>query len=385
MLHQYGPMAERGISWMRLRGFLRKEVLQIRRDPSSLLLGIVMPVVLLFIFGYGVSLDPKNVPIAVVVDDGGPEARDLAARFMLSRYFEPTIVSTMRDAEELVRLGQTDGAIRVRDDLSTDLAHRGRAPVQLILNGVDANRARLIQGYAHGTVAAWADVRQARGEQAAGPPIAIADRIWFNATADSTSFLVPGLLTLIMTLIGTLLTALVIAREWERGTMEAILATPLRPSEILIGKFLPYFALGMIGLGLSVGLGVTLFDVPLRGSVTLLVILSSVFLTTSVGLGLVISATTRVQFVAAMVSMVAGFLPAFFLSGLLFDLESTPSLIQAISHLIPARYFVSISHTLFLAGNVWSVLAPASGVLALMAFVLLGIARRKLVRRLPVS
>lgn len=378
-------MSELGISWMRTWGFLRKEVLQIRRDPSSLLLGIVMPIVLLLLFGYGVSLDPKHIPIAMVIEDRGPEARDLFGRFALSRYFEPTMVSTMREAEGLARRGQIDAIVRIRGNFSTQLIHNGLAPVQLIVSSVDANRARLVQGYVQGTVATWFSVRQGRGQPAALPAIAVRNRMWFNPTGESTNFLVPGLLTVIMTLIGTLLTALVIAREWERGTMETILATPLRPNEILIGKFVPYFLLGMVGLGLSVILGITLFNVPLRGSVGLLILFSSLFLTASIGLGLVISAKTRVQFLAAMVSVIAGFLPAFFLSGLLFDLQSTPAFIQVISHMIPARYFVSISHTLFLAGNVWSILLPAAAVLALMAFVLVGIARRLLVRRLPVS
>jgi len=376
-------MTDRRLSWMRLRGFLRKEVLQIRRDPSSMLLGIVMPVVLLFIFGYGVSLDPKNVPLAVVVEDAGAEARDVYARLSFSRYFDPIAAATMKEAEALVRHGRVDGILRIRDDFSSDLALEGNARVQLLVDGVDANRARLIQGYVEGTLATWLEVRRARGEAAARPVIRVEDRIWFNAAAESTYFLVPGLLTLIMTLTGTLLTALVIAREWERGTMEGILSTPLRSNEILLGKVLPYFALGMIGMALSVTLGVVLFEVPLRGSLALLFALSSLFMLASLGLGLMISAVTRLQFVAAMASIVSGFLPAFFLSGLLFDIESTPSVIQAISHVIPARYFVTISQSLFLAGNVWPVLLPAAAILAMMALVLLGVVRRKLIGRLP--
>ncbi|BBO89212.1 ABC transporter permease [Desulfosarcina ovata] len=377
-------MADQKISPMRLHGFLRKEVLQIRRDPSSLLLGIVLPVLLLFIFGYGVSLDPKDVPMALVMEDHGPEARDLATRFDLSPYIEATAAPGMADAEAWIREGRVDGIIRIRNDFSSTLAQNGRAPVQLIQSGVDANRARLIQGYTRGIVAKWIGVRRGRGEAAAAAMVTVSDRMWFNAARNSTDFLVPGLLTLIMTLIGTLLTALVIAREWERGTMEAILATPLRPVEILIGKLLPYFVLGMTGMGLCVVLGVTLFGVPLRGSVLLLITFSSLFLLACLGFGLLISAAVRVQFVAAMLSVIAGFLPAFFLSGLLFDLDSTPLAIRIISHIVPARYFVTISQTLFLAGNVWPVLLPAAGILALMASVLLGLARRKLVRRLPV-
>ena len=376
-------MIERGSSRMRLSGFLKKETIQIIRDPSSLLLGIVMPVVLLLIFGYGVSLDPKNVPVAMVLEDSGPEARELAARFKLSPYFKPQSVYSVAEAKELVNSGNVDGILIIRSDFSTQLAKEFRAEVQLILNGMDANRARLIQGYGQGTIGKWLEVRRARGKSGVLPPIIVEQRIWFNESADSTNFLVPGLLTLIMTLIGTLLTALVVAREWERGTMEALLATPLTPGEILLGKIIPYFILGMMGMLLSVTLGVFLFDVPLRGSLILLIALSGLFLLASLGLGLLISSATRVQFVAAMVSVIVGFLPAFFLSGLLFDLESTPKLVQIISYIIPARYFVIISQTLFLAGNIWSTILPAAGLLAVMAIVLLGATRKKLVRRLP--
>ena len=376
-------MTQKGSSRMRLSGFLKKETIQILRDPSSLLLGIVMPVVLLFIFGYGVSLDPKNVPVAIVLEDNGPQARELAARFELSSYFQPQTVYSVAEAKELVNSGEVDGILVIGSDFSTKLAKEFQAEVQLVLNGTDANRARLIQGYGQGTIGKWLELRRARGEGGVLPPISAQQRIWFNESADSTNFLVPGLLTLIMTLIGTLLTALVVAREWERGTMEALLATPLTPGEILLGKIIPYFVLGMMGMLLSVTLSVFLFDVPLRGSLLLLIALSGLFLLASLGLGLLISSAVRVQFLAAMVSVIVGFLPAFFLSGLLFDLESTPRMVQIISYFIPARYFVSISQTLFLAGNVWPTLLPATGLLAVMAIVLLGATRKKLVRRLP--
>ncbi len=376
-------MTDTGSRPMRLTGFLKKETLQILRDPSSLLLGIVMPVILLFIFGFGVSLDPKNVPLAIVLEDGGPEARELAARFELSPYFKTRAVYSVAQAKALVKSGEVDGIFIIQSDFSPRLAKEFQAEVQLVLNGMDANRARLIQGYGQGAIGKWLEVGRAREEGGARPPISVEQRIWFNESADSTNFLVPGLLTVIMTLIGTLLTALVIAREWERGTMEALLATPLTPGEILLGKIIPYFILGMIGMLLSVTLGVFLFGVPLRGSLLLLIGFGGVFMLASLGLGLLISSATRVQFVAAMISVITGFLPAFFLSGLLFDLESTPRLVQIISYIIPARYFVTISQTLFMAGNIWSALLPGAAVLAVMAVVLLGVTMRKLVRRLP--
>ena len=267
-------------------------------------------------------------------------------------------------------------------DFERQIAADEQAPVQLILRGIDSNRARLISGYFDAVVGTWSGARLARGERALLPPISISARTWFNPSLRSTDVLVPGLVALVMTLTGALLTALVVAREWERGTMEAILVTPLRATEFLVAKIVPYYILGMGGMVLSVGLGVLLFEVPLRGSFFALFLLSSLFLLASLGLGLAISSTVRVQFVAAQISIIAGFLPAFFLSGLLFDLGSTPVPIQVISHLVPARYFVSASHTLFLAGDLWSVLWPDALALFVMATFFIGIARRRTGTRL---
>lgn len=357
-------------------GFLRKEALQIRRDPSSIALALVMPVVLTLLFGYGVSLDAENVPVAVVLEDGGASGRELFARLDGSRYFQPVRASSLQEAEVLMREHRVEGVVRVDSDFESELLAGRRAPVQLLLNGVDSNRARLVEGYFDGVVGAWAAVRRSRGEGAAVPAVLVDPRTWFNPALRSTDYLVPGLVALVMTLTGTLLTALVVAREWERGTMEAVLVTPLRPAEFLVAKIVPYYVLGMGGMLLAVGLGVVLFQVPLRGSFPALFLMSSLFLLASLGLGLAISSRVRIQFVAAQISTIAGFLPAFFLSGLLFDLQSTPIVIRAISHIVPARYFVSASKTLFLAGDIWPVLLPDALALGLMATILIGLAWR---------
>jgi len=367
---------------LRVRGILRKEMLQILRDPSSILLAIVMPLVMLFLFGYGVSLDAENVPVAIVMGDKGAAARELAARFSLSRYFEPRTATSMAAAEKALTLGKVDGIFHFQEGFSSDLATRHQARVQMIVNGIDANRARLILGYARGVLEKWAAVRRARGEPAVVPAVVVSPRIWFNGAAESRNFLVPGLITLIMTLTGVLLTALVVAREWERGTMEAILVTPIRRFDFLLGKVLPYYVLGMLGMVLSVVVGMSLFDVPFRGSFTALFLLSSLFMLASMGFGLFVSAAIRSQFPAAQISILAGFLPALFLSGLLFDLSSTPGFIQLLSYIVPARYFVSISHTLFMAGDVWPVLIPDALALAFMAVFFLALAYRKITKRL---
>jgi ABC-2 type transport system permease protein len=357
-------MTPRDLFFMRLRGILRKEVLQILRDPSSIALAIFLPLILLFIFGYGLSLDAENVPIAIVLKDNSSAARELAARFDLSPYFKTNHLKSMTEAMDLLNQRRVDGIVHVQSDFSSSLFSRNPSPVQVIVNGIDANRARLIQ------------------EQVAVPAVKVSPRVWFNEATVSRNFLVPGLITLIMTLIGILLTALVVAREWERGTMEAILVTPIRRVDLLLGKMLPYFILGMMGMGLSVVVGTTLFQVPFLGSISALILLSSLFMLASLGFGLLISAAIRIQFVAAQTSIVAGFLPAFFLSGLIFDLESTPRFIQIVSHVVPARYFVSISHTLFMAGDVWPVLLPNALALAFMAVLFTSLAFRKITKRL---
>jgi ABC-2 type transport system permease protein len=367
---------------MRMRGILRKEILQIRRDPSSIALALVMPVVLLFIFGYGVSLDAENVPVAMVLENSTPAARELAARFDLSPYFKPAYAASIQEAQTWLNQRRVDGLIHLQGDFSSRLSGRKTASVQLIINGTDANRARQIRGYARGVLQKWMLVRKARGEPIAAPAVVVQQRVWYNVSGLSRNFLVPGLMTLIMTLIGTLLTALVVAREWERGTMEAILATPLRRLDLLLGKVLPYFFLGMLGMVICVIFSVTLFHVPFRGSIAALFFLSSLFMLASLGFGLMISAAIRVQFVAAQISILAGFLPAFFLSGLLFDLGSAPRFVRIISHLVPARYFVTISHTLFMAGNVWPVLWPSALALFVMAGFFIVLAYRKLSKRL---
>jgi len=375
-------MSPATLFFMRMRGILRKETLQIIRDPSSIALAVVLPLVLLLIFGYGVKLDAENVPIAVVIDGNSQAARQLAARFDLSPYFQVNRLQSMSEAEDWLRQRRVDGIIHMQNDFSSKLYKQNQAPAQLIVNGIDANRARLIQGYAHGVLEKWTALRRARGEPVAGPAVTVSQRIWFNGSADSRNFLVPGLITLIMTLTGILLTALVVAREWERGTMEAILVTPLRRVELLLGKLLPYFILGMLGMGLSVWVAVMLFHVPFRGSFGAFFFLSSLFMLASSGLGLLFSSAIRVQFVAAQVSIVAGYLPALFLSGLIFDLKSTPRFIQLISHLVPARYFVAISHTLFMAGDIWPVLLPNTLALAGMAILFIGLAFRNITKRL---
>lgn len=367
---------------MRLRGLVRKEFLQVLRDPSALAIAFVLPIILLLLFGYGVSLDAEHVPIALVVDQPSSDTASLCGEFEQSRYFRPTYVAGLPAAQQAMRERRVDAIVHLREDFSDRLQSGRTAPVQLIVDGVDANTARLIIGYVQGVYAKWLDHRAAGQGLPLTRPVEIQQRVWFNSNRRSRNFLVPGLIAVIMTLIGALLTALVMAREWERGTMEALLVTPVSMREILVGKILPYFVLGLGGMALSVGMAVWQFEVPLRGSLWVLLLGTSLFLLTALGMGLLISTVARVQFVAAQVAIITTFLPAFILSGFIFDIRSMPAPIQIITHVIPARYFVSILQTVFLAGDVWSVIVPNSLALAAMATLFLGLTRRLSRKRL---
>lgn len=372
----------RGGGWMRLRGLVKKEFLQVVRDPSSIGIAFLMPVVLLLLFGYGVSLDAENVPIALVMEHPDSAGADFAAAFRSSRYFDPVEMPDMAAAEAALVNHRVDGIIRLRENFAADLHSPGGAVAQVILNGTDANTARLVSGYAEGTWLVWMEHWFRSQGQSLQLPVTVQQRVWFNSEVRSRNFLVPGLIAVIMTLIGALLTALVVAREWERGTMEALMVTPVAAREILLGKLIPYFIMGMGGMALSVVMAVFVFDVPLRGSIWVLTLGSALFLLVALGMGLLISSAARNQFVAGQVAIIVTFLPAFLLSGFLFDIDSMPAVVQGITHLIAARYFVAILQTVFLAGNVWSVFVPNALALLVMAVVFLGLSRRKSRKRL---
>jgi ABC-2 type transport system permease protein len=366
---------KRGGRWMRLRALIRKEFLQIVRDPSSIGIAFLMPAVLLVIFGYGVSLDADDIPIALVVEQPSPDTESFVGQFSGSKYFRPTRMNDMRAAEQALQEGRVDGIVRLRSDFARTLNAGGEAPVQLIVNGVDANTARLVIGYAEGAWLKWLEQRSLQAGQPLSSPVELEPRIWFNSELRSRDFLVPGLVVVVMTLIGAMLTAMVMAREWERGTMEALLVTPVRMNEVLLGKLIPYFLLGMAGSAVTVLMAVWLFGVPLRGSLWVLTVTSSLFMLTALGMGLLISSFARSQFIAGQTAIIVTYLPAFLLSGFIFDIRSMPWVVRAITRITAARYFVAIVQTVFLAGDVWSVILPNSLALVIMAIVFLSLTR----------
>lgn len=365
----------------RIRSLIRKEALQMIRDPSSVAIGIVLPVVLILLFGYGLSLDVNNVPVAVVLEDSSPEATDLAASFQLSEYFDARMLTSMPRAQELMLARKVDGILRIRPDFARNL-NLGRAEVQILVHGVDANHARIVQSYAQGAIGQWAARRAAQGKEVLSGPVSVQNRLWFNETNESRYFLIPGLIVLIMTLIGAFLTSLVVAREWERGTMESLFVTPVRPDEILLGKTIPYFALGMIGLALCLFAAKFLFQVPFRGSVAVLTGVSMLYLLVALAIGLWISSSVRSQFVASQIALLVTFLPAVMLSGFLFDLRSMPAAVRVITYILPARYYVTLLQTIFLAGDIWAVILPNAAVLAAMAMFFFVLTRRATQKKL---
>jgi len=367
---------------LRLRGMVRKEALQILRDPSSIAIAFVMPLVLLLLFGYGVSLDARGIPLAMVVEQPDANSSSLVGAFQRSEYFKPQVYNDIQRAQHALDLREVYGIVWLRNDFSQRLRTRGDAPIGVIVNGVDANQARITEGYVQGVWQVWLNAyARSRGVEMS-LPVELEPRIWFNAAVRSRDFLVPGLIAVIMTLIGALLTSMVVAREWERGTMEALMVTPVRIGELVVGKLAPYFILGMGGMLLSVAMALWLFEVPLRGSFWALTVASALFMLVSLGMGLLISVVAKNQFVAGQISIVATFLPAFILSGFIFQISSMPQPVQVITHLIPARYFVAILQTLFLAGDIWPIVLANSAALALMMLFFLGLASRKMHKRL---
>ncbi len=365
----------------RVWSLVRKETLQIFRDPSSIQIGIVLPLALILMFGYGLSLDVTDIPAAIVVEDLSPTTMEIAAGFQLSPYFHASILTSMAEAQEMLLSREVDAIIHLRSDFARQL-NLGNAEVQVLVNGTDANRARIIQVYAEGALGQWAARRLAEGKSLPAGPVAVQSRLWFNEENESRHFLVPGLVVLVMTLIGAMLTSLVMAREWEQGTLEAIFVTPVESDEILLGKTIPYFVLGMIGLALCLLSAKFLFHVPFRGSIWVLVAASMLYLLVALSIGLLISSATRSQFLATQITMLVTYLPAVMLSGFLFDLRSMPAWIRTITYILPARYYVALLQTVFLAGDVWSVILPNGAVLVGMAAVLLVMVRRKMQKKL---
>jgi ABC-2 type transport system permease protein len=372
----------------RLRAVARKEAIHIRRDPRSLALAVGVPMLMLLMFGYALTLDVDRVPFLVWDQSNTPDSREFVARFTGTRYFDfRGTVGGYGELEHAIDTGEVSLALVIRPEFAEDLAAGRTAPVQAIVDGSDSNTAGIVLGYAQVVTAVFNQqvVLEQVGRMAGRRPAAALDlrtRIWFNPDLESRNFIVPGIMAVIMGLIAALLTSLTIAREWERGTMEQLISTPVRPAELILGKLLPYTAIGLLNMVVAVLMAVFLFQVPLRGSVSLLFGVGTVFIVATLAQGILISAFARQQLLASQLAMISTFLPAFLLSGFAFAIPNMPVVVRAITHIVPARYFVSLVKGIFLRGVGLETLWRDALFLVVFVLVVTGLAIRRTRKRL---
>lgn len=367
----------------RLKALTYKEYLQLIRDRSSVVIGIFLPALLIVLVGFGLSLDVKHVPVAVVMEDRSPITRDILSFMDGSEYISPVYVTSMKDGETLMNEREVNVILRILPDFTRQL-QKGDAKVQIILWGVDAATARVAGSYIEsgiaGRVAAY--MEKQGGVVPASGFVEIVPRQWFNDANTSTWFFIPGLVVLIMTLVGVFLTTMVMAREWERGTLEALFISPVKPLEILIAKIIPYFCTAMVGFSLCLLASYYIYHVPLRGSFLVILASSVIYLFSALGIGLTISTLIKNQFVSCQVALLVSMLPTMMLSGFIFDLRSVPAFISFIGHLLPATYYMELLKSLFLAGNDWPLIIKNTTILLLYALFFTGLSYKVTRKRL---
>ncbi len=365
---------------LRIKAITKKEILQIWRDPLSLAMAFLMPVLLLFIFGYAITLDVNKLTTIVYDADRSSISRELAAELTASGYFSIVrAAENQREIDTYLDAGKARVAVSIPVDFAKTIASGGSAQLQVLVDGSDSNTATIALGY----LSALLDIYSQRVTGGRSTPLIDARvRVWYNPELKSRNFIIPGLIAVIMMVIAALLTSLTFAREWERGTMEQLIATPAKPSEVVLGKLIPYFLIGFIDMVISVLMAVFLFEVPLKGNVFILAVVSSVFLFGALGLGIVISIVAKSQLVASQIAMVATFLPAFLLSGFMFAISNMPLPLQWFSRLIPARYFVTVLKGIFLKGNPVRILVIDAIFLLFFAVIVFIIANRKFKKKM---
>jgi ABC-2 type transport system permease protein len=376
------------MSYRRLRAVLVKELHHITRDGRSLALALAMPMMMLLLFGFALSLDVDRIPTLVYDQDRTQASRDLVRQFQGSRFFDIRgFVDNYGVIERGIDRSRILMGVVIPRDYSQNLGASREAPVQILLDGSDSNTASIALGYAETVVRNYSlelrtDTLNRRGGEHAAPPVDAQLRVWYNSSLESKNYVVPGLIAVILQIIAALLTSLTIAREWEMGTMEQLLSTPLRPAEMVLGKMLAYFAVGLVDATLAVLVGVFVFRVPFRGSVPLLAVSTCVFLIGALFWGIFISAISRTQVEAYQLGFLTSFLPAFLLSGFVYSIETMPPVIRVITRIIPARYMVTILKGVFLKGVGLKILWGELGFLALYAALVFILATRKLSRKL---
>ena len=373
---------------LRVWAVARKEFIHVIRDPRSLGMGIAIPMLLLLLFGYALTLDVDNVPLVVWDQSESPASRQLVSGFLGSRYFLlRSYVHNYPEVEQAVDSGRALMALIIPRDFSGRIESGRLAPVQIIADGSDSNTATIAMGYADVVALAYSqgvavNTLRRTGGRMIQTPVDLRPRVWFNADMESKNYIIPGLIAVIMMVIAALLTSLTVAREWESGTMEQLISTPLKGSELILGKLLPYFAIGMLDVLLAVVMGQFLFRVPLRGNVALLFAMAAIFLAGALSLGMVISIVTKSQLLASQLAMVLTFLPSFLLSGFMYAIGNMPHAIQLVTYLIPARYFVALLKGIYLKGIGLEILALEAGLLTLFGAAMVLFANLKFKKKL---
>ena len=358
----------------RVRAIIIKEFIQIVRDYRSLGLAIVIPVILIILFGFALSVDVNNVPLAVWNQDGSQVSSNFILNFKSSRYFNIVgYADNYRQLQDDIDSRKAMMAMVIPKDFSKSLRSNQPAPVQLLIDGSDSNTATIAMGYANSVVAGYNAKLMNRPAL-----IDLRPRVWFNEDLKSKNFIIPGLIAVIMMIIAAQLASITVAREWERGTMEQLISTPVRPAELILGKLIPYFLIGFLDLLIAVGMGQFIFNVPLRGSLTLLLVLSSIFLIGALGQGIYFSIVTKNQRLATQLAILTTFLPTFILSGFVYPIYNMPKAIQAITYVLPARYFIYLIKGIYLKGEGLKVLWPQALFLTLFAFMMISIAYKKM-------
>ena len=376
------------MSLTRLMAVAKKEVIQIFRDSRSLLIVVIMPVTLMLLFGYGVNLDLKGLPVYVYDRDGSQQSQDLLKRFQSSEYF--TVARVVDGYPAIVRAlddGHAKMGIVIPWDFSQRLREGGPVPVQALVDGTDDNSANVLIGYTQAVVQGYsAEIQlnwlRERGQPVQPAPVSVETRTWYNEDLESSAFIIPGVLALVMSVIGAFLTSLTIAREWERGTMEQLISTPVSAMEIMVGKLAPYFVLGIFDVLVCAAIAIYWFHVPFRGSFITLLVSSTLFMVVVLSLGFFISVLAKSQFAASQIALLVTFLPAFLLSGFLFSIDQMPIVLQWITRILPARYYVSVLKQIFLKGTPTALLYADLIPLAVFALLLALLATRSFHKRL---
>lgn len=339
-----------------LSALIKKEFLQIIRDPSSIIIAFVLPLLSILIYMYGVNLDSVKVTLGIKNDDSNSEISTLVKSFGHSKYVNSIVFDNEQELEEAITRSKIKGAVIIPNDFSTKISRGQSGDLLIITDGTEVNTANYVQSYSTAIANSWINTSKYK-YLTENPVVRPVLRVWYNQDLNSHYFILPGSISVTMTLIGILLTALVVAREWERGTMEALLSTQVRKIDIVLGKYIPYFTLGMISMTFNVFLCVGVFKVPFLGHYLVLFAVSALFLFTLLGVGLTISSKLKNQFLASQVALSIGFLPALMLSGLMFPINSMPRFFQILTGILPPRYFITFIESEFMAGTIWSLVA----------------------------